>query len=890
MPDGRLRGLLKGVTDVRPEETRTAVYFFLFFFLITFPAYINKTVKEGLLISGVKPAWWPYADLITAVLIGFVVALNARLLDRLPRRNYISAIFIFFMSNLFMFWFIFDFSARLIYQTPVNSSGGFAWMAFVWYGIQNLHPALPIILFCFWADVFIATSVTQFWIAVNDVVHPHQAKRIVGFLVSGGLLGGIAGTLLCWTLAKPLGTVNLLLVGMGILVLTLITINLIYSHQERLHGGPMPKSSLTPGKVGYLDSLKTVRGNSYLRTLAAVLSSAMIVAALVNYQFKIVIRAWLDDNDARTAFIGSFLFVVLLVSAMMHMLLTERVLRKFKIRIALVFAPLVLLFTSLSVFLIPAAGLGLVIWAASLRGSDKFFDNTLTQAVRELLYIPIAANIKYKAKIFIDMFVNKLAAGFAAILYILVFYLFHFSDSLSYDPDIIYGKWDLLKQAARPIRVIGVPVILFAAIWIGLIFVISRKHEKIISENVSRLWPDPEKKIKEHVDIDQTIGIVDLVQSSEKSLSLFLMNLFDLAQKGKLTSEQMKTLFSLVQEKNLNPELKEFLSAKSDHIRAESISSLLGVRGDVFRPEIVADKDLGILISEIEDLEGYQSLMSQHLQEIVENGSSPEVKRTEAARLLGRMNPTPENLGLLAILLQDRSPDVRYYALASAGHLRRKEHVPLIIDQIGDPQTRQAAQDALTAFGGRIVDDIKKALRDPDKNLEIRTALPEVLARIGTQKAANVLFSELALGEESTEQEVISALKKIKSSRPSFQVKRKKVMADIFSFVRRSYQIVLEASDEESPAKSAPADATKKARLDIKFKRICDLLTLIYPAEDIDKACQNILKGDKASIDYSLSLLDQTLDKKLRAALFPLIEDLPEEERARRLRKLSKKI
>ncbi|MGZ5555153.1 MAG: hypothetical protein ACXW3H_05295, partial [Candidatus Aminicenantales bacterium] len=104
MPDGRLERFLKGFGDVRGREARVALSLAAFFFLITATFYIIKPVKESFLI-GIRPSWWSYADLATALLIGFVVALNARLLDRLPRQTYLTASLLFFIASLFVFWY-----------------------------------------------------------------------------------------------------------------------------------------------------------------------------------------------------------------------------------------------------------------------------------------------------------------------------------------------------------------------------------------------------------------------------------------------------------------------------------------------------------------------------------------------------------------------------------------------------------------------------------------------------------------------------------------------------------------------------------------------------------------------------------------------------------------
>ena len=130
--------------------------------------------------------------------------------------------------------------------------------------------------------------VTNFWLTVNDVLNPHQAKRLVSFFVTGGLLGGIAGSLLTSRLAHSLGPANLLIVCTGILLLQLIIIIHLYAEQKKL-----PRD-VTMGsgeeKPSYLESLRTIRGDKYLRILAGAIASAIIVGTLINYQFKIAVK------------------------------------------------------------------------------------------------------------------------------------------------------------------------------------------------------------------------------------------------------------------------------------------------------------------------------------------------------------------------------------------------------------------------------------------------------------------------------------------------------------------------------------------------------------------------------------------------------------------------
>jgi AAA family ATP:ADP antiporter len=856
LDDGRLSRFLRRFFDIRPDEFRAALSLFAYFFLITFTIYIIKTVKETFLI-GINPRLWPYPDLITVGLIGFVIALNTRLLNKLPRRVHASRTVIFFASNLLLFWFIFDASYRNMVLSPTVDSSGLWGVVPLLLGIRNSWPA-PVIVFSFWSDIFIATSVTHFWIAVNDVCNPHQAKRTVGFFVTGGLLGGISGAFLTWLLARPLGPANLLLVCPVVLGVMLWIIRIVYGRAKKVPEGAETDQTRAVPRVGYLESLRTVRQTPYLRILAGLLFSAMVVGALVNYQFKTIVKVRIPNDALRTSFMGSFFFWILVIAAVVHLATTSRILKTFGIRLALLVAPVVLLAGSVSVFLLPGAML--MVWACFMRGSDKTFDNTISQSVRELLYIPIPPAIKYKAKMFIDMFVNKFAVGFAAVLYWVAFRALSFN----------------YKDPAVQVREMAYFVIALAVLWIVLTGIIYAEYMGTLKGDLQRIWQEAHKKLEASVDVESISLVVDLLQSREKSTALYLMNLFRIVRKEKLT-----------------PELKEVLAVKEDELKARSMDSLLDVGGEMLHPEFeetAPDRDLATVIEEVFRLDTFKTVMGRKLSEIVEHAMDSEVSRMEAALLTGLMEGTPEVLGLVGRLLRDPSPEVLNYALGSAAIHRDKDHIPLIIPLLGNPTTRQVAQIALAAYGPDICDFLRRALEDEAERVEVRKAVPEVLARIGGQKAADILAGNLAGGGEDLEHELVEALYKIRSDQPGILFKKKKILTAVLALIKRSYGLLLGPGPGAAAGSPAGPGPDRSALLDLRIKRIFDLLSLVYPPDDIAKAYQNILKGTDKSVDFSLELLDNLLGRSLKTFFFPLIDDIPFEEKLRLLRKLDKRL
>jgi ATP:ADP antiporter, AAA family len=378
------------------------------------------------------------------------------------------------------------------------------------------------------------------------------------------------------------------------------------------------------------------------------------------------------------------------------------------------------------------------------------------------------------------------------------------------------------------------------------------------------------------VDLDAARLAVDALQSREKSSTLYAMS-----------------LFQMIRKERLSPEMLSILSYREDELKAESMDSLLDVPCHALNKEIeetLADRRIVAEVQGIVAMESYQSIMEKRLSELVGNANASEVERMEAAKLIGILKTTPAVRLCLKRLLQDTSPDVLTYALDSAAVHRLSECVPLIIRLLGNPVTMPPAQDALSCYESGIEEILGAHLNDPNENPDLRNSIPDILARLETQRSADILIQALVCGTEEGKQSVIDALYKIHSNQPRIHIETKKIMASVFVRISRNYDIYLAGYESQLAGCSPGRDLDWKADLDLATKQIFDLLTLIYPSEDIVKAYQNILLGTRKSFDSSLELLDNVLDSDLKLLLFPIIDDLPPEHKARQLRRLRRSL
>ena len=816
--------ILFRLVDIRPEETSSVLLMFFYFFLIQTSAYIIEPVKISLYLRWLRADKLPFAYLLSAILIGFVVTLNSKLLQSLKRNLYVSLSLVFFILNLVLFWFLFKLN--------------WPWLSLIYW---------------FWTDLFMVTSVTQFWILINDIYHPRQAKRLVGFLVSGGLLGGVAGSLCASRLALTVGTENLLLICPLMLVFCLV----ILQRVSKLSPGEKKeeirdRAELKRPGARSVDILSLMKNNRYLLILSGIVATAMVVTTFVDFQFVSVVSQTFKEQDSRTSFLGSFLTLLLIFSYLLHILLTNRILRKSGLRVALLIAPLFLLAGSAASFFVPL--IYLIYWAVFIKGADKSLSYSLNQSVRELLYIPVLPEVKYRAKIFIDMFVTKFAKGFGSLFLLLFFSILHFT-----------------------IRQLSVLVIIFVLIWIILNLLVSREYVGIVKKNLKIKWEDAGKFISEKIDVDLTKLVFDTLESKKRSSVLYAMNLFDLIKREKLS-----------------PELKRIISYKSDEIRARSMDSLLEVEGDVVVPEMdeaLEEESLGAEIKEIMNLDVYQELMRDYIDKIAKEGTeSAEVSKMEAAKVLGMMESSSSLIQNLNRLLKDESPEVLRYAIESAEKLRRREFIPLVLQHLSKPATQEVASKALIAYGTKIIGILKDYLGDQEENIHLRRAIPDILAQIDTEKAAYLLALELQKKNEDIESEIIEAMVKLRTKSPQITFQQKIILAETVRLIKRCYLILVEINDLKTEEKKALLAKSLENNLARSLKQIFELLGLIYPQEDIIKAYQNICVGTKKAIDYSLELLDNILKKEIKEVLLPIIEDLPLDEKVRRSKKLLKSL
>lgn len=264
---------IRSLVDIKRDEISQTSLMFAYNFLIIASHIIVKSLRDALFIHQVGADKLPYVYIGIAIVAGIVMQGYARLARAVRRKQLIIGINLFFIVNVMIFWWLFQYE--------------WLWLSYALY---------------IWAGIFSAVSIVQFWLIANDIFNPRQAKRLFGFILSGGTLGGILAGVVSRGIVNIIGTENLFLVVVAQLLGCAIIMRQI-TFQE---SAPLSSESarVSARSQDGESAFASIRKNKHLVLLAMIISVTVLATTLVDFQFKNIIQRSYETKDALTGFFG----------------------------------------------------------------------------------------------------------------------------------------------------------------------------------------------------------------------------------------------------------------------------------------------------------------------------------------------------------------------------------------------------------------------------------------------------------------------------------------------------------------------------------------------------------------------------------------------------------
>ncbi|TSA27872.1 MAG: hypothetical protein D4R67_05280, partial [Bacteroidetes bacterium] len=377
---------LKRAFDVRDGEFNRAILMQLYIFLIISTLMIVKASVNGLFLSKIGAEHLPEAFVLVALFAAGFSVIYARFLSRITlnriiRRTLISSVIIL-----------------VIFGVLLHIGFLEGWILFLFY---------------IWVAIFAVLATSQFWILANIIFNSREAKRLFGFIGSGAIAGGIFGGYLTSVLAQAVTSENLLFLSALFLSLCIPIINKLWKQNVQGVQSDFVQKKRLKGFGNHPFSL--IRHSRHLTYLASIIGISVIVAKLVDYQFSAIASAAIADPDELTAFFGFWFSNFNVLSLLIQLFLTRRVVGVFGVGSSLFFLPFGIMLGAFVVLFIPE------LWAAIfLKMSDGSLKQSINKASTELLALPIPSEIKNQTKSFIDVFIDCAATGIGGLILIFV--------------------------------------------------------------------------------------------------------------------------------------------------------------------------------------------------------------------------------------------------------------------------------------------------------------------------------------------------------------------------------------------------------------------------------------------------------------------------------------
>lgn len=357
---------------IKPSEIKALAWAFSYFFCLLASYYIIRPLRDEMGISGgIENLPWLFTGTFLVMLIA--VPFFGWIASNYPRERFIPYVYGFFISIIITFYLLF-------------SSG---------FNHARIAQA-----FYIWASVYNLFIISVFWSFMADIFSNSQAKRLYGYIAAGGTIGAIAGPALTLFLVKFTGPINLLILSALLLVGAIICVKKLNQWQLSLNKDKMTENTESvsiPMGGNPFAGIKLVATSHYLMGICLLMLLYTTLSTFLYLQQAEIIKMNISDPSQRTAIFAGMDFAVNILTVLTQVFVTGKIVNYFGLGKTLMIIPIGLAIGLLILGLSPI--LSVLIVVQVLRRAGNY---AIMKPAREMLYVSLGKEEKYKAKNFID--------------------------------------------------------------------------------------------------------------------------------------------------------------------------------------------------------------------------------------------------------------------------------------------------------------------------------------------------------------------------------------------------------------------------------------------------------------------------------------------------------
>lgn len=700
----------------------------------------------------------------------------------------------------------------------------------------------------------IALLLLSYWGMFGRLFNFRQSKKIIGWIDTGQLVAVILSAFAIPLTAGLFNeTANYLFISQGSVLamgLLLVAISVKF---------PLTKNDPKEfdAEVRYQTSVRRMFTDHYILLMSAIVLISMVVFMFTQFAFQETVKEQYTDQRSLTDFMAFFTGTVYGLSLLMQTFVNNRIIGNYGLRTSLQIMPvLVMLFAACATFSgfwlgfykesNPEGFLYFFLFVAMIRLLNWTLRDSLETPVLKLFFIPLNSRFRFSLQAKVEGLVNEASRFVAGLL--------------------IFGL------AALPFFNVAHITLLLLVLSPVYILIINKLHQGYRSKIRLKL----EQPEAEHKQLEK--GYTRIVQQLEGRLqtdaggkAIFIykfLERFNYNQVNNWVNNLMR---------NPDETVKAYAQEKLSELKGLSVSDRYVIR---INPE-KATGEPRTLLGKAEMraiIEGGGEITKTRIQQLTRSGNAYD--RQYAAELLLHTS-AEECISYLCELLLDSEPRVRKTAIKTAIKKHNNDVLLALIDNLNSPVYGNHALNALVLIGAKALPLLDAAFYRSGQNTLLMQRIVQAMGRIGGPRAQELLWNKIDYPDKNIVSQVLTSLGESGFKANISQITRiKHVIENDIGDIRWN----LSAIQELGSARDV-RDITTALRDEIRndVNHIYMLLAMLHDTQSIELVKENIESGTTEGITYAIEMLDVFLSENLKQRIIPILDELSDEERIKRL-------
>lgn len=837
--------------SLKSETKLTILLFLVSFFISGMPRVYTQTAAHTLFLDLYGSAALPYAYFAEALFVPFMGWLFMYAERRLPIRSLLLAGLAVDMVVQIAF--------RLCIglEVPFSAAG-----TIVWFEVE-----------------FVLSSLVL-WGLANHMMTLRQGKRLFGFVSAGEpvaiiLCGLTTPALLKFLRPEELFLFSALGAGIGIFLILVITgrFEPAGGHEEEGEEGEEDAGAAVGEEPWYK--------NNYVLVMVFTLIISQLCYFFIDNAFYMEANERYPEEADLGAFLGLYSAVMGTISLVCSVLLAGPIVRRFGVRGGLLTLPLLLALGAGATVIAGHFGAGAETLFVMIIGNkiiDQAFRYTLDKTTGVTLYQPLPARQRTQVQAALESIIEPLSGGVSGL--------------------VLFGVIEWLGFGAFHITHL---ILACALIWFGMVFVQHRgylaalanalKGRALLGGNMSfdteeaiayltagltsprageviyslgmlektqwRAQPGDVAALLSHASTDVRLEAARRIEAGKLPADLAMIEARLAADSSPTVRGALLEALSAAHLEDLVAAMLPYLDDPVPEVRLSAFSGLIrhgGIEG-------IVEVGGRLLAAEKSPIPEERIFAAQ----VIEKVASPQLYRP-----------------LLSLLADSHGP-VRLAALAAAKQVKMPRLWPLIFDNLKLHGLEKPAMAAMVAIGAPLVPAARAFALGDEANDRVRQTVMAAFGQIGGDVALAHLVDHIGHRDRRLHRAALLALWRRKHHLPAGEhALAYRVLNAELAEARDLLGAWLDCR-KEGDVRAEVLLAALDQELAMVEEDFFHLLALVLPGNDLHEARTFYRNGDPVRRSFVLEMLDNALDREIKAELLPFLEADTIAERATKL-------